>query len=128
MKGSPYARFQRALRLGKLDQIRDAAAELPRVDLVDALHICLLMGAEDDERYARAAARWLARFALERPRVGLEDLRLGLRALQSLPHDPEAGRRALAGLCAAHGLTGAQRMLARPWEPAARLSRTPQRD
>jgi hypothetical protein len=113
VKGSPYARFQRALRVGKLDQIRDAAAELPRVDLVDALHICLLMGAEDDERYARAATRWLARFALERPRVGLEDLRLGLKALQALPRDPEAARRMLAGLCAAHGLTGAERMLNR---------------
>ena len=48
VKGSPYARFQRALRLGHLDQIRDAAAELPQVDLVDALHVCLL-----DERAAR---------------------------------------------------------------------------
>jgi hypothetical protein len=41
-----------------------------------------------------------------------------------LPRDPEAGRRTLGGLCAAHGLTGAERMLARSWEPAGKLPRT----
>jgi hypothetical protein len=112
VKGSPYARFQRALRLGKLDQIRDAAAELPRVDLVDALHICLLMSTQDDDRFDRAATRWLARFAIERPQVGLDDLRLGLQALRTLPRDAEAARRALARLCAEHGLPRAERVLA----------------
>jgi hypothetical protein len=112
VKGSPYARFQRALARGKLDQIRDAAAELPQVELVDALQICLIMSARDDERFDRAAARWLARFTLERPGVGLEDLRRGLSALRALPHDPSAARRALGGLCAEHGLVRAQRLLA----------------
>ena len=115
IKGSPYARFQRALRLGRLDEIRDAAAELPHVDLIDALRICLLMSAADDARFDRAATRWLARFALERPQVGLEDLRLALHALKALPHNPDGGRDALAGLCAAQGLVQAQRLLvARP--------------
>jgi hypothetical protein len=111
VKGSPYARFQRALAVGKLDQIRDAAAELPHVDLVDALHICLIMSARDDERFGRAAARWLGRLALERPQVGLEDLRRGLQALRALPHDPAGARRALGALCAEQGLSAAQRLL-----------------
>lgn len=104
VKGSPYARFQRALRLGRLDQIRDAAAELPQVDLVDALHVCLLMSAQADARYDRAAARWLARFALERRDVTLADVRAALAALEGLPRDPAASREALAALCRAHGL------------------------
>lgn len=112
IKGSSYARFQRALQQGKLDLIRQAAGELPHVDLVDALQICLLMSVQGDERYDRAATRWLARFALERPRVGLDDLRCAAYALRMLPVDPASGRRALAELCAAHAVAGARRLLA----------------
>lgn len=114
VKGSPYARFQRALARGKLDQIRDAAAELPQVELVDALRICLIMSGEDDRRYDRAAARWLARLALEKPNVGLDDLRRGASALRTLPRDPATARGALAALCAAHGLRRAEKLLQRP--------------
>jgi hypothetical protein len=110
VKGSSYARFQRALRLGQLDQIRDAAAELPRVDLVDALAVCLLMSAQRDPRYDRAATRWLARFALERRDVTLADVRAAVAALNALPSDPVAGRQALAALCSAHGLARAARL------------------
>lgn len=112
VKGSPYARFQRALRLGQLDQIRDAAAELPQVDLVDALAVCLLMSAQRDARYDRAATRWLARFALERQGVTLADVRTAVAALKVLPHDPVGGRRTLGELCAAHGLTRAAQICA----------------
>ena len=52
--GSPYARFQRALRIGRLSTVRAAAAELPRIDLDDALAICLLIERQDGERYERA--------------------------------------------------------------------------
>ena len=45
--GSPYARFQRALRIGRLSLVRAAAAELPRVELDDALSICLLISEQD---------------------------------------------------------------------------------
>src|ERR687889_124831 len=76
--GSPYARFQRALRIGRLSMVRDAAAELPRIDLDDALAICLLIERQDGERYERAVVRWLARLATEVPAVGIDDLREGL--------------------------------------------------
>lgn len=114
VKGSPYARFQRALRLGRLDQIRDAAAELPHVDLVDALAVCLLMGAQGDGRYDRAATRWLARFALERQSVTLADVRTAVAALNALPRDPAAARRTLAALCDAHGLARAAQVCVPP--------------
>jgi hypothetical protein len=40
-QGSAYARFQRALKTGNLTLIRNAAAELPRLDLGDALAVCV---------------------------------------------------------------------------------------
>jgi hypothetical protein len=40
-QGSTYARFRRALKTGNLTLIRNAAAELPSVDLVDALEVCI---------------------------------------------------------------------------------------
>src|SRR4051812_50179434 len=69
VRGSPYVRFKRALATGNLSLVRAAAAELPAIDLGDALAICLLMSDRDDERFERAAVRWLARLALERPAV-----------------------------------------------------------
>ena len=91
--GSPYARFQRALRIGRLSMVRAAAAELPRIDLDDALAICLLIERQDGERYERAVVRWLARLATEVPAVGIDDLREGLVAFEALPYNPVAARR-----------------------------------
>lgn len=112
IKGSPYARFRAALGAGNLLLVRAAAAELPRVDLVDALAICVLMGAQGDDRFDRAATKWLARLALERPSISLDDLRGGLHALDALPHNPNAARRELISLCSRHGLPDAARILA----------------
>ena len=112
IKGSPYARFRAALRAGNLLVVRAAAAELPRVDLVDALAICVLMGAQGDERFERAATKWLARLALEHPSIALEELRRGLNALDALPHNPAAARGELVALCRRHGLPEAARALA----------------
>jgi hypothetical protein len=109
--GSPYARFQRALRIGRLSLVRAAAAELPRIDLDDALSICLLISEQDTVRYERAAVRWLARMSLEVPTVRIEDLRAGLLAFEALPENPEGARTALAELCTRHGLDRAARGL-----------------
>ncbi len=66
--------------------VRAAAAELGhRINLVDALGIVLLMAARQDGGYERAAAKWLARLALERPAVRLDDLRVALTTLEALP-------------------------------------------
>jgi len=105
--GSPYARFKRALASGNLALVHAAAAELPRVALHDALAICLLMSDRDDERFERAAVRWLARFAIERPGVRIDALRHGLIAFEAMPYNPAAAREALAALCHQHGLSEA---------------------
>jgi len=109
--GSPYARFKRALLTGNLALVRAAAAELPAVDLADALAICLLMSARDDERYERAAVRWLARLATERPGVGLGELREGLVAFEAMPYNPAAARQLLVALCERLHLDAAVRVL-----------------
>src|SRR3712207_2914631 len=122
--GSPYARFQRALRIGRLSTVRAAAAELPVIDLDDALAICLLIERQDGERYERAVVRWLARLAIEVPAVGIDDLREGLVAFEALPYNPVAAADALAGVCEAHGLARAAerprppREGSRPWGTA----------
>ena len=111
--GSPYARFQRALRIGRLSMVRAAAAELPRIDLDDALAICLLIERQDGERYERAVVRWLARLAMEAPAVGIDDLREGLVAFEALPYNPVAAADTLAELCERHGLRRAAERLRR---------------
>src|SRR4051812_40050093 len=111
--GSPYSRFRRALATGNLALVRAAAAELPAVDLGDALAICLLMGERGDASFDRAAVRWLARLALERPAVGLGELREGLVAFEALPYNPAGARQALGDLCERLGLRDALRTLGR---------------
>src|SRR3954447_529412 len=99
-QGSPYSRFQRALRTNNLNLIRSAAAELPRIELKDALAICLAIRAADPERFEPAALRWLGRFATERRDATLADGRAAVRALQDLRVDPERAVAALRRLCA----------------------------
>jgi hypothetical protein len=65
-QGSSYSRFQRALKTGNLAIIRSTAAELPQVDLGDALAVCVAIREAEPHRYERAALRWLARFCVER--------------------------------------------------------------
>jgi hypothetical protein len=98
-KGSPYARFRRALDTGNLTLIRGAAAELPQVPLDDALRICLLLRHKEPASYGRAAVRWIARFALERKSATLGDLRIAAEAFEELPTDPEWAVGVLSELC-----------------------------
>jgi hypothetical protein len=90
IRGGPYQRFRRALAIGRLPLVLAAAAELPRLDVADALEVLLLMADQDEARYPRAAARWLGRLALERPGVMLADVRLAAAACEVLPAQPEA--------------------------------------
>src|SRR5439155_1232228 len=107
IRGGGYRWFKSALRRGDLAGVRAAATELGgNVNLADALSIVLLMAARRDDAYDRAAVRWLARFLCERPAIALEDLRLGLTALDALPHNPAAARTVLADLCERYRLDG----------------------
>ena len=59
--GSPYSRFQRALKTGNATLIRNAAGRAATLDLRDALVVCVAIRTAEPERYERAALRWLAR-------------------------------------------------------------------
>jgi hypothetical protein len=113
-QGSAYARFKRALASGNPLLIRSTAAELPRIELADALAICLALAEADDDAYGRAAARFTARWSLELPGVSLEETQALGAALQALraPETAPIGRRLLAALVQARGLERMQRALA----------------
>jgi hypothetical protein len=61
-----------------------AAAELEQVQLDDALEILILMAAENDPRFDRAAARWVGRLVAETP-IGLADGRYAIALVERLP-------------------------------------------
>jgi len=61
----PYPVFAQALEAGSLKRIENIAREMPRVTLRDSLRIVELMARDGDDRYERAAARWLDRLRAE---------------------------------------------------------------
>jgi hypothetical protein len=98
-QGSAYARFRRALKTGNLAIIRSAAAELPSVNLGDALAVCVAIREAEPQRFERAALRWLARFCVERPAATVADVRLAAGAFERMGSDPVGSLEALQRLC-----------------------------
>jgi hypothetical protein len=88
--GSAATRFERALRSGNLLIVRAAAAEMPRINLSDALRILALYAEKAPETYERAAMRWLSRFVLEVPTATLPDAGEVVDALDLMRHDRPA--------------------------------------
>ncbi len=102
-QGSPYARFRRALETGNLMIVRAAAAELPAVQLGDALRVlCLMRG--DQELYERAAVRWLGRFCLEALAATLDRINVAGAALASLEAGQVEAEDDLREVCQASGV------------------------
>src|ERR671921_768175 len=97
--GSPYARFQRALTTGNLTIIRAAAAELPTIRLDDALQVCVVLRDREPESYERAAVRWIGRYCVERPNVGLEEVDQARAAFTVMRRDPVKALEILQALC-----------------------------
>ena len=101
-QGSAYARFRRALKTGNMAIIRSAAAELPHVDLGDALAVCVTMHLADalavcvvirqaePERFERAALRWLARYCVERREATLAQVQAAAWAFENITDEPAA--------------------------------------
>ncbi|HYY22780.1 MAG TPA: hypothetical protein VE780_12965 [Thermoleophilaceae bacterium] len=94
--GSSYARFRRALETGNLTLVRAAAAELPSINLDDALRVCLLLRRADARLYERATVRSLGRLAAPGCSSARDAPPSGRRL--SLPDDPEAAQRELVAL------------------------------
>ena len=72
---------------------------IPRVELVDALAICLAIREREPQRFERAALRWLARFCLERREATIAQVQAAAWALENLTDEP-AALETLNRLCA----------------------------
>jgi hypothetical protein len=96
---SPLPRFRAAIERGSLMQAEAVARELGSLGLDDALRLLLLLHRERDERYERAAVRFLGRVLSEHPDMGftLADTLLdGLSELDGPAADVARSRVALA--------------------------------
>lgn len=79
--------------------MRNSAAELPRVDVVDALAGCVAIGDAELERLDRATLRWLARYCAEQA-PSAYDVQAAAAAFAAMPDDPESALATLRGLTA----------------------------
>jgi hypothetical protein len=83
-----------------MNLIRAAAAELPQVDLGDALCVCVAISRSEPARFERAALRWLARYCVERPTATIADVAAAAAAFDRLAAEPESALTTLQRLCA----------------------------
>ncbi len=65
-QGSAHSRFQRAILGRHLFQAETAAFEMKTLSLADALALVVLYAEANDDKFERAAVRWLGRLLLER--------------------------------------------------------------
>lgn len=83
-QGTTHGRFERFLRQGNVQMAEDAARELGRLSLRDALWLVALYARKNDPKFEPAAVRWLGRYALEGRDVHLEDLLIANAAMAQL--------------------------------------------
>jgi hypothetical protein len=62
-----------------------AARELPKLSLLDALELTMLIARKDPGRYPRVAGRWLLRLLEEHPEMRIEEVALAASSLVALP-------------------------------------------
>ena len=66
-QGSAGTRFARAVRSRNLFLAETAAFEMGKLSLGDALALVVLYGEGQDDKFEKAAVRWLGRLLLEKP-------------------------------------------------------------
>jgi hypothetical protein len=105
-QGSVYSRLRRAIERRNTLVAWATAAELPHVELGDALALVLMALASDATRFERAAVRWHSRICREAP-LTVGEAQLALSALFALGGPSrQAATDALVGIAAVHGLGG----------------------
>jgi len=80
----------------------NAAAELPRVHLRDALEVCIAIHQAEPDRFERAALRWLGRFCVERREASLAQVQAAAWAFDNIADEP-AALETLERLCPTAG-------------------------
>ena len=122
-QGTAHGRFQRAIRDRLLRRATTAARELGDVSLADALALTLLTAEAGDDRWPRAAARWLGRFIVESPAITIGEAGLAAAAVHELVAGiggRELAAETLRQLAATHGhATVAALLESRSWTPSA---------
>jgi hypothetical protein len=108
IKGSDYRWFKDALERGDLPLVRASVAGLPTVNLEDALEVALLIASYEPTNAAKAAVRWLGRWALESPHASLAGLLEATAAMSALAHEPEHWEAVLRRLLAGRGSDGGE--------------------
>ncbi len=98
IKGSDYRWLKDALLRGDLPLVKATVAQLPAVNLADALEIALLVLEREPHNGHRAAVPWIGRLCLERREVTLGQVREALDAFAHLVEDPDAAEAALRRL------------------------------
>jgi hypothetical protein len=93
-QGSAQARFQRAVRNGSVLNAEIAARELGSLSPTNALSLALLYQRVGDEKFERAARRWIRRLQIDRsPRHREVELLCGSFGALGTRFDPvRAGR------------------------------------
>jgi hypothetical protein len=103
-QGTAHGRFQLAIRDRNLQSATMAARELGNVSLADALALTLLTAETGDDRWPRAAARWLGRFIIESPAMTIGEAGLAAAAIQELAgRDSRLAAETLRQLASTHG-------------------------
>ncbi|MCW3038120.1 MAG: hypothetical protein JWM31_25 [Solirubrobacterales bacterium] len=102
-QGSPYSRFQRALKTGNPHIVHAAARELPYISLKDAASICAVYAETRDDRLRPAAIRWIYRLCTEHPAVSLEDVTAAAAAFETMPTRRQDAVQALQTIAARAG-------------------------
>lgn len=85
--------------------IRAAAAELPFINLEDALRVCMVLRDQEPARFDAAATRWIARYCAERPGVTLDDVDQACSAFEQMRIDPAGALEVLQALCLPRGVS-----------------------
>jgi hypothetical protein len=94
----PHVRFRKALASGSVTLALVAATELGALALEDAFELTLLFVTREPHRYGRSAAKWWARFVIERGPFELSEAALLVALLAALPAQPTAAARGLEAL------------------------------
>jgi ribosomal 50S subunit-associated protein YjgA (DUF615 family) len=95
IKGGDYRWLKQALERGDLPLVKATAAQLPRLNLEDALAIALLIIEHEPQNAERAAVRWIGRLCLERREVTLALVRAAVDAFAPIVDDPDAAEGVL---------------------------------
>jgi hypothetical protein len=121
-QGGAYSQFKRALERRDVMLAWTMAAELPKVQLADALELLLLARDLEPARFDRAVPRWHARLCTEQ-RLSSGEAQLALAALSALPGSGAVTAvHSLVALCQAHRLSREVRVL-EDWLAAHRRQR-----